>query len=283
MMMNCDQIKELLEAYALGALDTDERSQVESHLAACPACQMIAVELTEVAHTLPQAVASATSVQPPVALKENLLQIIQDQGNNHTYLNPKEIIQPTHKQFTATPPTRRGGAKVWWQSRMASVGGVLILLILAVVLGTRLSVVLAEGRALQAELSTLYNQQELVLEVVDSEQTVKRFLRTQIPPGDSGLPAYGKLYTREGLPHAVAMAARLPQPTPGQAYHLWITEEEQTKLAGVLTLNDQGFGLLVFDEDSDNLTYDTAWLTLQPIGSDSPAEPLILLWDPTQP
>jgi anti-sigma factor RsiW len=36
---NCDQFRELIEAYALGALDPEERSQLEAHLATgCADC-----------------------------------------------------------------------------------------------------------------------------------------------------------------------------------------------------------------------------------------------------
>lgn len=292
--MNCDQVKELLEEYVLDTLDADERLLVEHHLATCPDCQMRGAELAEIAHTLPQAVAAAAPLQPPAALKQRLLQNIQDkvdiqpglqaeaEGRNNIQANSKKF-QPAHQGFAPMHHARAAGPKDWRRSRVVGVGGALILLIMAVVLGARLGVVLAEGRALQAELSTLYDQQELVLEVIDSDQTVKRLLRAQIPPGESGLPAYGKLYTRQGLPHVVAMAARLPQPPEGQAYHLWVAEDGQTRLAGVLTLNDQGFGLLVFDAESGSPNYDNARLTLQPAGSDTPSDESILLWNAAQP
>ena len=285
--MNCDQVNDLLEAYILDTLDADEHSQVEGHLATCSNCQMRAAELAEIAHTLPQAMAVAAPRQPPDALKQRLLQRLQDdvdiQAEAAGALPDARETRADHQGTIPAAASRPAPAKAWWRSRLVSVGGMLALLILAVVLGARLSSVLAEGRMLQAELSTLYDQQEVVLEVIDSDQTVKRFLRAQIPPGQSGLPAYGKLYTRRGLPHVVAMAARLPQPAKGQAYHLWLTEGGQTRLAGVLTLNEQGFGLLVFDAESGDPEYANARLTLQPLGSDAPSDQVILLWDVAQP
>ena len=290
--MNCDQIKELLEEYVLGSLDADEQALVELHLPECPDCQDLLVELFEAAHLLPEALAEVSPFEPPVELKENLLNRLPD---NVAEGSPQRVVTKTNHNSNATPKhvvtenmrqprQSKAGRPIrsWWRSRPVTLVAALVLLILLAVIGTRLSIVLAEGRALQAELSTLYDQQELVLEVVDSDETVKRFLRTQIPPGDSGLPAYGKLYTRQGLHHVVAMAARLPQPPPGQAYHLWLTDADQTKLVGTLTLNEQGFGLLVFDEDTENPSYDNAQLILQPIESTTPTGKLILLWDATE-
>jgi hypothetical protein len=137
------------------------------------------------------------------------------------------------------------------------------------------AVALARERALRAEFANLVDQQELVLEVIDSNKTTRRVL---LPPEKGSSDAYGKLFTRSDLPHVVAMAARLPQPPAGQVYHLWVTSAGQTRLAGVMKVNEQGFGLLVFDADRNGPVYDSAQLTLQPIGSATAAAPPILTW-----
>jgi hypothetical protein len=153
-----------------------------------------------------------------------------------------------------------------------------VLLVLAIILGAQLSLTLAESRALQIELSNLFDQQELVLEVVDSPHTVRRVMLAPEPRPDSPFPSYGKLFTRTDMPHVVAMVARLPQPPAGQAYHLWLSAGGQTKLAGVMSVNEQGFGLLVFDANHDGPTYESAQLTLQPVGDATPASDPILVW-----
>jgi hypothetical protein len=45
-----------------------------------------------------------------------------------------------------------------------------------------------------------------------------------------------------------------------------------------MKVNEQGFGLLVFDADRNGPVYDSAQLTLQPIGSSAPAGSPILAW-----
>jgi len=119
------------------------------------------------------------------------------------------------------------------------------------------------------------DKQEVVLEVVDSAKTLKVLLR----PPKSGSRSYGKLYTRPDLPHVVVMAARLPQPPPEQSYHLWLTSQGQTQLAGIVAVNKGGFGLLVFDEDHDGPVYEAARLTLQTEGASAPSGDPILLWE----
>jgi len=294
--MNCEQIQPLLEAYALNALNPDEQAQVEQHLAACPTCQRLLNEYTEVTGLLPDALAAASPVQPPASLKESLLQKVKGNSapadNNAPGESPQmpgaatPPLAPT-PSTNGKPQNERQPHPLWqWllRPRGQAVGtaAILILLVLTIFLGVRLSVVLAEERALQAELANLFNQQEVVLEVVDSENTIKRVLLAPEPRPDSQFPSYGKLYTRTDLPHVVAMVARLPQPPAGQAYHFWVTNNNQTKLAGVMEVNDDGFGLVVFDAPRIGPTYQLAQLTLQPTGSTAPSGEPILVWDASQ-
>ena len=85
----------------------------------------------------------------------------------------------------------------------------------------------------------------------------------------------------EAEPSDEPLAARLPQPPAGQAYHLWLTSQGQTYLGGVLAVNAQGFGLLVFDADHDGPVYEAAQLTLQPEGSTAPSGSPVLTWQPS--
>jgi len=153
-----------------------------------------------------------------------------------------------------------------------------IVTILALAWGVQLNAALARERALRAEYVQLVSQQqELVIEVIDSPKTVKAILRSTQP----GSNAYGKLFTRSDLPHVVVMAAWLPQPPAGQAYQVWLTREGQTQLVGELALN-QGFGVLVFDADRPGPVYEAAQITLQPRGGTTPSGSPLLQWQAPQ-
>lgn len=71
--MSCEHIRELIEAYALGALDAPDQAMLETHLAECAACRKLLNEYTELVNALPQAVALASPLQPPDSLKARLL------------------------------------------------------------------------------------------------------------------------------------------------------------------------------------------------------------------
>jgi hypothetical protein len=163
------------------------------------------------------------------------------------------------------------------QTRIALIA-VCLLLVIVLLWSIRLNAVLARERALRAEFVELVDQQEVVLEVIDSRNTVRRVL---LPPaGDSR--AYGKVFTRSDMAHVVAMAARLAPPSPGEAYHLWLTRDGSTFLAGTLRTNDEGFGLVLYDDSVDGPQYTRAIVTLQPLGSTAPVEPPVLEWVPEE-
>jgi hypothetical protein len=166
----------------------------------------------------------------------------------------------------------RGRAGRW---RAVAAAAAIVLLALSVAWGVRLSEALDQERALRERVAAHFTQQqENVLEVVDADEATRAIQRS--PDPDSR--AYGKLFTRPDLPHVVAMAARLPPPAAGQTYHLWLTSEGRTFLAGVLPVNDQGFGLLTFDADHPGPVFEAARLTLQAAGAEAPGGETVLAW-----
>lgn len=69
--MTHDQLRELIPAYALGALERLEARQIEEHLAQCPECQ---VELRAYNAIVQMMSLGAPQVDPPPALKQRILE-----------------------------------------------------------------------------------------------------------------------------------------------------------------------------------------------------------------
>lgn len=247
---DCQKTRELLEAYALGALEEDQRAAVERHVETCADCRALAAELVETAHKLPLALSAVSPRRPPVALKARLL----------AQLAPEERVE----------------ARRWWWRTSAALALVgLVLAALFAAWDARLDDALSQERDLRARLARLQVQQELVLEVVDSRETRKAVL---LPPKGSNSRAYGKVFTRADMPHVVAMAARLPQPRQDRAYHLWLTSGGRTELAGVLAVDSSGFGLILFEADRAGPVYEEARLIEQPKDSRRPRGEPVLRW-----
>ena len=263
LMIECDAIQERLVAYALVAQDPDEQGVVQRHLEDFPQCQRRLEEYREVAATLPEALAAVSRRSLRADIKTRLLQRVQEINSP-----PVSATDPS-----VTDIARRRGRVDRSRSRLvpALLG---LLLVICMAWAIRTSVVLARERALRAEYASLVDQQELVLEVVDSNQTVRRVL---LPPLQDSR-AYGKLFSRADMLYGVAMAARLPTPPSGQAYHLLVTRADRMELAGVRTVNEEVFGLLLFQVEQENPDYDAAQLTLLPQGSTAPSGAPLIAW-----
>lgn len=264
--MNCEQIRELLEDYVLGALDAETQAMVEKHLATCTDCRRLADEYAEMLNRLPEAVAAASPLRPPASMKIRLMQAIAE--------SPRPV---------PTPVENKTGR---WQAflirpriRFQQVGSVIVLLLLifSFVWIARLNTVLAHEQNLRESLE---HQTELIFEVVDSDQTTRRFLRPteHAPIIEGAAPPYGKVFTRADMPYVVAMTGRLPQPPAGQVYNLWLSSDGRSELGGTLLPDEMGFGSLVFQVEENGPVYESAQLILQNASSAAPAGTLVLSW-----
>ena len=123
---------ELLGAYALDAVDVDERAAFEAHLATCPAC---ADELDELRAMLAD-LAESTAVAPPPALRARVLQGVTPSGTEGSPAPvppgaPPPALPDNVRPLRPAPgPSRRlllaaaaaavvagGGGTAWWRAR----------------------------------------------------------------------------------------------------------------------------------------------------------------------
>ena len=280
----CDAIGELLEAHALDALEAAEQAQVEAHLATCERCRRAAAGFAEVTRLLPEALRLAAGQRPPAALRARVLRRIgADTQAQRTAAGPNGAIGQAPDLDAAPLGIRR--PLRWRRERVVGLLAAAAVLAVALGGGVQLGTALARERALRLELAlelaALVGQQEVVLEVVDARDGTRRLLRPAPGAPPEYARAYGKVFTRPDLPHVVAMVGRVPPPPPGQAYYLWLLLDGQTRLAGPVGINADGFGQLVFDADRNGPLYQAAWVTLQPAGSarGGPSGTTILRWD----
>jgi anti-sigma factor RsiW len=303
--IECEAMREHVEPYALGELDEPELGAFEAHLDGCPRCRASLAETERALAALPLALAHASSQRLPPALREQVMRRVLDQaewdeqaerdkragqGNRLTSPPPAatrvptETLAPPGGLASAPRPMRR--TRLTWRTFAGMAAAAALALSLAYT--AQLGVALARERAVRAELAqelaALSSQREIVLEVVDARDKTTRMLRPAAGAPREFATSYGKVYTRPDMPHVVAMTGRLPAPPLGQAYHLWVRLDGQTRLGGVLEINAEGFGQLVFQADRNGPVYESAWLTLQPPVPPSqtaaPQGPTLLRWDP---
>jgi len=210
-------------AYALGALDGDERAQFEEHLGrGCAACVAALREfnetLADVARELPPTI-------PPAHVKTTVMRRV------------------------AATPGRRLSSRRWRSMRWAVGTAAAVVGVSAFVAGlvasryeARIGAMARETAAIRADLRA---QEAALRDRLGVARTVIALLRdpatrvvTLRGPGSSPTASARLLWhAREG---GHLFIANLPPPPPGKAYALWTISAGQSRPAGVFTVDASG-------------------------------------------
>lgn len=243
----------LAPAYALGALDADERAAFEAHLATCAACAAEVRAHAEVAALLPYALLDEA---PPASLRDRVLAAATAPGlaASHAEPTPGRVLTlvPEHRA------ARAGRARAWpgWLAAAAS-------LVLAAGLGLRLgderrARALAEG-ALATERATLAQRDALLATVLAPE------VRTAHLTATGQGPEVRVIWNRrEGV---VVLTAQALAPAPaGRTYQLWgIPTGGTPQSLGVFDADSSGRARAVL-RVPPGAAMDVAAITVEPAG-----------------
>ncbi|MBI4540180.1 MAG: anti-sigma factor [Gemmatimonadetes bacterium] len=213
---------ELAAPYALGALDPEELSSFEAHLAECETCRREVRELREVAGALAYA---APPAEPPARLRQRIL----DEARR---------VRPL-------PRPARVAAPVPWLAAAASV----VLAVTAGVAywrgrGERLALErsYAEARsALAARDSVLARRDSLVSALFGPELRTAALAATGAPPS-------ARLFWNPEKNVVVVVAFNLPPAAPGRTYQLWgIPRGQRPVSLGTFNTAPEGRATLALD------------------------------------
>lgn len=226
-----EHIRELLDAYALGALAEDEIAAVESHVAECADCWRELGEAQRVVDVLPLSVPLR---QPDPELGRRIMAAAG--------------ITPA---VSAQPVLSRAHLQRRWLRPLSLAAAVL----LSVALGSA-----AWAGALQMQLNDLkqdnrqlaaasdrVEQQERAL-VLLSSPDMRRVELTSSGPAAGTMASYA--WSRSSG-KGVLMCSKMPPPPEGQTYQLWIIRDGRPISAGVFRPDDEGFVVFVVDLTAD--------------------------------
>ncbi|MGH2530774.1 MAG: anti-sigma factor domain-containing protein [Thermomicrobiales bacterium] len=263
--MTCEVTRELLDLYALGALDDAEARNVAAHVEGCPACRQALAQAEAAVAQMPLALASASRIQLPPDLRARVFASATEASRA-----PSGAVASASTLRSKSTPT-----VAWINRRRLAVAAAVLILVASLGWSVRLSQALDRERSVRESMSDLASQQqEIVIEVLDAPDGETRFLA---PLSDEST-AYGKVYTRSDIPDVVVMANRLPPPPGGMAYHVWLTVDGRTVYAGALPLSDKGFGVLIHEASRPGPVYDAVQITLQPTEPSEPGGEVVLRW-----
>ncbi len=265
------EVRELIPCYALGALEEGESVVVREHLVECGFCANLAREASDVAHYLPYASRFRT---PPAGSLDRLLAAIA---------SDKSTPQPA---AAAPPPVAASGApqpaasslerrlERWLELLRTPVFtpvAALLVLVLGMA-GWNMSLMgeLKEERRQMSTLQGRLAQQTHLLVMVSSGSSVSRPLAgtALAPSAEVRLIMDGETNT------AMVMAARMPPLPVDRVYQVWLGRQGARMPAGRFVVDEQGDGECSLQLDSSVHSYDSAWITLEPMqGAPLPNSP----------
>jgi len=215
-METTEHIDDLVEGYALNALEQGERSQVEQHIAICPPCRQMVVKLEETVHMLGFA---AVAAAPSISCKRRVLERIE------------------RGQFLATP-TRRSRVPGWAMSAWASVATLALVVMSMVALTSQRQITATRGElnAMRAEVDAMRAEAGALRSQVAERSVLDDLL---INGAERRLTGAGPLpearaicLMKPGQNEALLLLAGLPPLPAGKAYQAWVAKgDEQAPLA----------------------------------------------------
>lgn len=258
--MGHEDYKQLLALEAVGALDSEESARLEEHLSSCAECREEARELADAAASLAYTVAA---VQPPPALRANVLARIRAVDPSEVFVDPSEAVDSSEARAgtRASVPgardarSRLGGFSLWelLTGRPALGFGAAAAVLALVLLGATALSFWSRNQSLSAEVARLYDR----LRATESEMSAQREqlasardvkdllsspgvrvaeLSGKPPaPGGRATLAYDRSTGR-----AVIMATGLPPCPEGHAYQLWLIADNKPLPGGTFKADAEG-------------------------------------------
>ena len=200
-MSNADQFREMAEAYAMGALDANERAAFEEHLAA--GCVDCGRALAEARYTVSQLAYLAPEAEPSAAVRERILQAAR-----------------TEAKVTPLRSSKKGGIPFWMWA------GVAALLAFTAYSAWDARQMQREVRDLEARSEAeLKNREELLRQRDELHREAMilsdpESVRIAMPCPDHSMPALeAKWHWKMGI---VVMGQKIPTLPENRVLQLWL-------------------------------------------------------------
>ena len=274
MSFHPDHPEDMLEAFALGALEAGERDDVEAHLDSCPHCSGLLATFEEASILLADTVPQTT---PPADLRARVMEAVEA-------LPPVFVPQAREESPSASPGD--SAARFTFSSFAMPLAAALVIglltasLIMNVVTTTRLNSLEQERLETNARLEGLERGNasanagiaQLAVENHHTDSALKQVMETSylmarpftqpllLQPTSGGSDSEGVLLVTNDGKKAILMLANMEQPQPAQAYRVWLSRNGQHLPLGQITVDSAGWGTMALNPPESLYGFD--WMNL---------------------
>jgi anti-sigma-K factor RskA len=271
-------LREATGLYALGALDGEERAQLEAHLASCDECSAEVRALRDVTDALPFAVAAA---EPPVSLRQRVLAaaVSTKAGAVVPFASRPVKVADTSATERAPRPSS------FWAGWVAA-AAMLLLAAAAGVYAANLKVQMddVQLRLVDAVMKLQVSEQQLA-EAGEQVRAVRANLTLLTAPDVVDLRLSGKAPAADASARAFVSrsrgllfaASKLPALPADRTYQLWYLTRGAPVSAGIVRPDEQGNVTAAFDVPADVQTPVGFAVSVEPDGGvPAPTGPILL-------
>jgi anti-sigma-K factor RskA len=252
-----EEYREMLAAYALGALDGPEARALEEHLATCRECGAQAADWLNAANAL---ALTAAPVEPPLELRARILESVRtinqssstggtgggaEAGRAAAQSSEGERKSESNVVEMRPAASRRRSTPVWFGAIAAAVA-IVSLTAALLVLWYRFN-----------ELQRQYERERSAVEVLTRQATEEREARELLTaPGARTAQLAGTAVAKDASAklafdpqtgRAMLFAHNLPPAPPGKAYQLWYIEDLAHPVPGGVFNTDARGGAVLHD------------------------------------
>lgn len=250
--MKDEHVDDLIDLYALGALEPDEQAAVDQHLDECGRCRSLLAEAKELVLLLAW---TPDQYDPPPVLRDRLMRRV------------KQL-----QRLDGDAPVR------WWQRLIPDLsrrtpqlafGLAGVMAVLLLFLGSRNVALQEEVASLRGQLQT----QQVVVDVLRSPDTRVVALSKQ-----SGVPDGGaQLLLDPGRDRAFLVTSELPRLPENQTYQLWLIGNNLPVSMGTFEVNQQGVASIVVQANRPLSEFQAVGVSVEPEGGSPQPTNVILL------
>ena len=268
--------EDLLEAFALDALEPEEEETVLEHLEQCSQCSGLVADYLRTATALADMVPAA---EPPERVRIGLLASIEPPQEAAADITAIPRREPRNWSGIYSGIGSRWGRLLMPVTAGAAVVVAAFLIAINVQITGERDDMMAKNSQLQESLdesrATATTQLTLASEAISQMQGDLQFLQSTLAqPGTQSLTmdpmqpnseAWGVLALSGDGTMAVVMASELEPLTEGLAYHVWLMDGGKRTWAGDMIVDEHGWGAVALDMSTSASAFETVQVSRAPL------------------